>query len=266
MAAADKDEKAAPAAAADAASGVAGYIDAVSDRFVAALEKQNLPYVTPVELAGLRDQLQDYLGRRVKTSVDGPSRAALLEAIDQFVSRRFSGRNSYATFRTNFNSLQWQLWTATQRPELTADELKERDRQREWMFAYIRGLPITDNEREFPQRQHQARLQALEHDVFDNRLIPFFHDPMSAPEFEWFQQRVQAPGQFGLTGSVSAIFRAAVIVRSASLLQALAAGILARRVRSTGRREYARFLLFLFHGTQHRQEELAGRPPEKRQA
>ncbi|HEY1784329.1 MAG TPA: hypothetical protein VGG30_02230, partial [Pirellulales bacterium] len=202
----------------DAAVGVADYIAAVSDRFAAALEKQKLPYVTAVELAGVREQLHDYLARRVKTPLAGPQRAELLETIDKYVERRFSGAGSYLGFRNNFNSLKWQLWTATERPELTADQLKERDRQREWMFAYIRSLPITENEENFPERQPDGRLRALEHEVFDNRLCPFFHDPMSPPEFELFTQRVQAPARYALTGSVSAIFRAAVVARSAALL------------------------------------------------
>ena len=156
---ADQGDKAASAAAADAAGGVAGYIDAVSDRFVAALEKQNLPYVTPVELAALRGELHRYLQRRVKTALVGPARAELLAAIDKFVEIKFSGPTSYVSFRTNFNSLSWQLWTATERPELTADALRERDRQREWMVAYIRGLPITKVEQDAPQWQPEARLR-----------------------------------------------------------------------------------------------------------
>jgi hypothetical protein len=200
---------------ADAAAPEADYADEVSDRFVAALEKQKLPYVTPVELAALRAELQQYLKRRVKTPLVGKSREALLEAIDRFVEARISGPDSYRHLRGDFDALRWQLWVAADRPQLTADESKERDRQRKWMFDYIRGLPITANERDFPERQHEGRVRVLKRDVFGSPLSPAFHYPMSPEEFELFKKRTESSG--GLVSSTGTLFHEGVTVQSQSL-------------------------------------------------
>ncbi len=82
------------------------------------------------------------------------------------------------------------MWGAGDRAELTADELRVREAQREWMREYVRGLPPDQHLQITPAEQIEAALERLERDVFGNPLHPFFHDPMSPAEFEKFKTGV----------------------------------------------------------------------------
>ena len=175
----------------------ANFIDTVSDRFSAALGKQDLPYVTPEIVTVLRAELHDYLTERVTKPLAGASRIKVLKAVDNHVRRDFSAAKSYDHFRENFDTLKWQLWTAMDRRDLTAAEIKKRESQREWMREYIRGLPNTRPE--IPEWSHEGRLLLLESAVFGNPLSPFFYEPMSAEEFEKFKTRF-LDGQKGMNG------------------------------------------------------------------
>ena len=213
-----------PGAAQDAATGagpdvaaIADYVNAVSNRFAVGIEKHHLPYMTPEVLAALQTEMHDYLSPRVKTPPTGERREAVLEAIDDTVKLRFGGPDSYLSFRTLFDSLRWQLWTATERPPLTADQQAERDRQREWMFDQIRSAPNAENGSGTPEERQAKSLLTLVHNVFGNPLIPFFHDPMSAEEFEAFKKQVEAQSRQPANPAWR-IFQVAMIVRRESVL------------------------------------------------
>ena len=178
-----------------------------------------MPYVTPENLTVLRAELHDYLAERVTKPLAALSRIKVLKAVDNYVRRNFSEAKSYVRFRENFDMLKWQLWTAMDRRDLTADELKGRESQREWMREYIRDLP--NSRPEIPEWSHEGRLLLLESAVFGNPLSPFFHEPMSAEEFEKFKKRF-LDGQKSMSGGnlVSApahFFSAAVWVLAESM-------------------------------------------------
>ena len=119
---------------------------ALSDRFAGALERQDLRFVGPAELAALRTELHDYLEVRVTQPLDKPTRKAIQKAIDQFVPRNLSGSDCYLRFRDHFDALKWQLWTATERrgnslpvdQRIRSNQLKAQ--QRDWMRLYILNL------------------------------------------------------------------------------------------------------------------------------
>ena len=165
------------------------YANAVSDRFGADIKKRKLPFVTPEILAALQAELRDYSAPRATRPPAGADRAKVLQALDEFVRQRFD-RHSYTWFRDRFDALKWSLWAAGDRPELTADELRLRNAQREWMREYVRGLPPNQHLPIAPAEQREAALEELERDVFGNPLHPFFHDPMSPAEFEKFKTGV----------------------------------------------------------------------------
>jgi thiol-disulfide isomerase/thioredoxin/Leucine-rich repeat (LRR) protein len=199
---------------------VGGTIAAVCDRFAAALKKQNLPYVTPQAVAALRAELHGYLADRVKKPLAEPARGEVLKAIDGFV-QKFLRADFYMSFRDHFDVLKWELWTATERRELTADELAERDSQRNWMRDYVRSLPTTADEQKVPQWRLEPQLERIEGEVFNNPLSPFFADPMSPDEFERFKTsllRIQEQSKGGqLVFAPSNLFIQSVNVRLKSL-------------------------------------------------
>ncbi len=139
----------------------------------------------------MRDEVRQYLTPRVKTPLTGERRDAALRAIDYYVKVRFTEPDSYLDFRNHFDSLRWQLWTATERPTLTAEQRTERDRQRQWMFDYLRGFPAVASSTETAEQQQAGWPLSLKHGVFAHPLIPVFHDPMSAEEFADFQQQLE---------------------------------------------------------------------------
>ena len=166
---------------------VGGTIAAVCDRFAATLKKQDLPYVTPQAASALRAELHDYLAARVKTPLVEPARGEVLKAVDGFVKRNLRA-DSYMSFRDHFDVLKWELWTATERRELTAEGLSQRESQRNWMRDYVRGLPTTADEQRVPKWRLEAQLERIENEVFNHPLSPFFADPMSPDEFERFKE------------------------------------------------------------------------------
>ena len=166
----------------------ASYAEAAGDRFASALKRQNLPYMTPEALVALRTELHDYLDLRVTTPLAGPRRLAVLKAIDKYVTQHFVEPNLYLEFRRTFDLLKWQLWTAADQPELSPEERKEREVQRQWMRAYIRSLPVPPHAPAV--WGHEGRIRVLESEGFNDPLIPFFHDPMSVEEFEAFKDKL----------------------------------------------------------------------------
>ena len=210
-----------------------------------ALRRQNLPYVTPEVLSTARTMLHQYLKVRVKTPLVGPRREEVLQAMDRYVQENFVGKDSYASFRIDFDMLMWRLWTATERRELTAEELQQRDRQREWMRDYIRSQPIPEEMKYVPQYSYDNRLKLLESEVFGEPLSPFFHEPMSDEEFarftkdmDRFKEHVQVPSP-RLAFAPSDIFRTVVGVREQSLLNRWPPGFLLSGLGADGTRGFS---------------------------
>ena len=113
--------------------------------------------------------------------------------------------------------LCWELWTVLDRPELTPEALAERERQREWMRGYIRGLPESEVTRKNPQYSHEAQIARLEKEVFDHPLSPYFYDPMSEEEFAKFTKQLPPDAPHALGAAAISIFVMTANVRTESL-------------------------------------------------
>ena len=98
-----------------ASSEVSESIGTLCDRFAKALEKQKLPFVSPAALTALRAELRNYLARRVTRPLAGARQDTVLAAINGFVDRNFAGPECYLNFRSAFETLEWLLWTTSDR-------------------------------------------------------------------------------------------------------------------------------------------------------
>ena len=214
--AAEQDDSTVPPALTESSPSNQQDIDRIVGCFVETLHNQQLPFVKPPQLKALRNELRDYLTERVRQTLSAERREEILAAVASFVKERFRGDDCYLAFRSTFDMLKWQIWTATEQTELTAEETARLDSQREWMRDYIRGLP--DPQQRVAEWQHAGRIKVLENEVFQNPLNPFFREPMSDEIFRQFQAEVTdyqqpLPAQTRIIHAPSHIFFAAVKVQ-----------------------------------------------------
>ncbi|HTI51565.1 MAG TPA: M56 family metallopeptidase, partial [Planctomycetaceae bacterium] len=122
--------------------------EALADRFISALRKQALSFVSEAHLAALRKEFLDELGRQLKAPLSKTRREALLAGIDRFTAATFSAElnrhdndNLYVTFRDRLDTLKWELRVAATRSELDQEQIARRDEQRNWLRDFVRNLP-----------------------------------------------------------------------------------------------------------------------------
>lgn len=178
-------------------------IDAIADRFVAAMKTLKLPYVDDDILKAMRRELRDELVNRISRPVSAEWLKQVLAAVEIHCRDVHYQRFRYEKrFMIDFETLKWHLWTALDRDELTPDELAQRESQRQWFRDFARTLPDPTNGQvaRWAMRNGSViesntldfKLNELE-EVMTDPLNPYFAWPLEDKAFEKVQSEVKNP-------------------------------------------------------------------------
>jgi hypothetical protein len=163
-----------PGASADA------FARKVADAFVAALQGQKLRFLDAKTVDLLGAELRDFVRGQSPRAPSEDLAAALAGSVDRYVPDYFhDDEETYLEFRDRVNTLKLKLhWALSERP--SADDVRRRDAQRQWMRDYIAGCP-----------ENPVSLQA-------HRLQPGGLRAMALAELErWFADPL-SPLHFGM--------------------------------------------------------------------
>ena len=83
------------------------------------------------------------------------------------------------------NTLKWKLWLALTRQDLTAEQLSQRETQRQWISDYITTLP------EKPPTYVRSKAIGKIEQLFADPLCPVFQEPLSDAQFQTFVQSLE---------------------------------------------------------------------------
>ena len=158
----------------------------LSERFLAAIRQQNIPYLDEAKLQELARNLQRAIAAQLRQPLSPTRRETLAAAVAAAVRREFDpteGDALYLDFQNRYQTFIWELGRVLERPELTPDQTVRRDAQRSWMRSEIEKLPESAK---FNLR-HQAEIAKLQ-TLFDDPLNPFFNEPMPEEDFARFQE------------------------------------------------------------------------------
>ncbi len=205
-----------------AASALVSDAEVLAHQFAQALRRQGVPYLDDAQIQFLSRSLHDGIAPRLKSPLSVNRRQQLAAAVSAYIQREFDPAEKdalYLEFQNRFQTLKWVLGLALEQPELTADEIVQLDRQRQWMRAEIEKLPELTKFRLW----HEDELAKLE-SLFDDPLNPFFVRPMPDDAFALFQAAYQKKmegnrSETRLVFAATWLFQAAWTVQRDGLLQ-----------------------------------------------
>ncbi len=195
---------------------------AIADRFADALQKRNYPFMTDDTVTSLRTEIADFAARYEHTQMSGAEQEALLAAIDRYVPENFLNRHldfpddfssdwdvegAYLKFRDSVNTFKWKLWLALIRRPLTAEQLKQRQIQHNWLREFIAGVPIRPADwgpkGVAPTGVRKWASRYLEEQLADP--LSLLCEPMTENQFEVFKECMKRSSANGLSYTVTNI-------------------------------------------------------------
>ncbi len=167
----------------------ADFSEELANRIVAAVSKQQLPFLAQDKLDSLRLEMQALVATHTPEDLAPERRESLLRAVDRYVPEYFPRAQAgrvYLDFRDLIGTLKWRLWLALGRKELDSTQAEKLEQQREWMRTWVRSRPDPSKAVE----QVMAQLERL----FNDPLCPLFQTPMTDLEFSEFAAAVKSSG------------------------------------------------------------------------
>jgi len=191
---------------------------AIADRFIHGLFKDRYEFLSQDKLKSLHTEIEDFAARYASVQPSEKERALLLLGIDRYVLRHFPNRpdaagpesdaeRAYLRFRDVVNTFKWQLWRALTRKPFTAEQLKQRQVQHDWLRQFIDGVPARPGDAYPPgivvsnaRAWAIARLEEMFADP-----LSLTYDPMSARQFELFKKLMERSADNGLATTIGDI-------------------------------------------------------------
>jgi len=194
----------------------------IADRFVEAMQRRNYTFLTEDKLESLRKEICEFAAKYQPIKLSLSDQEVLLCAIDQYVRDYFLNRGldypgdflpnydmegAYLKFGDCVNTFKWKLWLALIRKPLTAEQLKKRQIQHDWLREFIAGVAIRPADwgpkGVAPRGIRRWALTHIE-DQFANPLS-LLCEPMTEKQFEVFKQLMKRSAVNGLSYTVTSI-------------------------------------------------------------
>jgi hypothetical protein len=169
---------------------------AVADQVVEILESHRLPFITKELLQQARSDFASFVQSHCREDLSLERQQAILAALKangaghlaldghgQRDLRKLNG--TYLSLPDTCQSLQWKLFLALSREPLSPSELKEQERQRQWMRDFVKNLPETSFGKVQPEL---AKLES----TLQDPLCPIMDRPMSEEQFSHFQKQLES--------------------------------------------------------------------------
>ena len=196
--------------------------DAIADRFAHALQKRSYPFMTEDKVTSLRTEIANFAARYEPTQMSGAEQEVLLAAIDRYVPEYFLNRHldfpddfssdwdvegAYLKFRDCVNTFKWKLWLTLTRKPLSAEQLKQRQIQHDWLREFIAGVAIRPADwgpkGVAPTGVRKWALKYLEEQLADP--LSLLCEPMTENQFEVFKKLMIRSAANGLSHTVTNI-------------------------------------------------------------
>jgi serine/threonine protein kinase len=168
--------------------GSAEFGNAVSERFVAALQRQKVAILDDKRLAAARESVRAFASHY--PAPPEPQRKAIIEAIDGYVPLYFPPDEMTTEVECNdaLLTFEWKLWLAMLRPRRSDADAARLQAQRDWILATIKTLP------EYPPKGLTRDKASAEVEADgSNALFPEFQAPLTERQFEEFKKQWLGP-------------------------------------------------------------------------
>jgi hypothetical protein len=192
---------------------------AIADHFVDALRKNQYEFLSEDKLKSLHTEIADFSSRCKPAPLPSKDRESLLTAVDRYVPQHFPNKSpgspgqyrsasdaerAYLTFRDVVNTFKWQLWRALIRRPLSAEQLKQRQTQHDWLRRFIDSVPARPGDA-YPPGVVVSNARAwatarLEETLADP--LGLMYDPMPDLQFELFKKLMSRSAGNGLVATV----------------------------------------------------------------
>ncbi len=159
----------------------------IADRFLAALDDRDLPFLTAATQQALRRELHSELLARLASAIDDARLQGVLLAIDEHVGNMHMKPFASAEhFMQDFEILKACLRMALDRDELTKDQQGQRDAQFAWYIEFAESFEKGKPERfvGFLDENTGRRMKIRYDEFFLNQLRHMLHDPFN-PYVAW---------------------------------------------------------------------------------
>jgi hypothetical protein len=183
----------------------------VADSFVIAVRKWNNQFLTENDYSALWNEIHNFAGQYIKSSMSNLEFNILLAAIDKYdepsstpnygeTMRKLVSEQSYFAFPDRVKTFELLLWQALTRGAPSRKETKRRDNQHEWLREYIKAIPIRQDDGTF-RGIEPARVYAWADDFLSKEFynpLSFLYEAMTDEQFELFKALMRRSSSNGL--------------------------------------------------------------------
>ncbi|MHC4648191.1 MAG: hypothetical protein ACYTBJ_22245 [Planctomycetota bacterium] len=202
--------------AAPVKSGDDDFAAAIAERFVAALGQRGYNFISEQDIKSLRKEITVFAAEHQSRSFSEAERDKLIAAVGQHATDNFLNRpdmhwydqeGAYLKLRDAVNTFKWQLWNALTRKKLTAEQIKRRNSQREWVRSFVAEVPIRPGDGR-PVGVAANGVREWGNDYIEKKFadpLGLLYEPMTDSQFEVFRKWMERSSANGFYNTVSDI-------------------------------------------------------------